>query len=125
MDLSHLRQELSEASRLYQAQLRIVMSHKGMMSGSVYLLRRKCGREGCRCRRGELHESWVHQYREDRVQRTRMVPKGKRSRWRSLVDEYRRFRLARREMARLSARMLELADLIGRARDTRDDIVKG
>ena len=125
MNLSRLRQELSEANRLYQAQLRVVMSHKGMMSGNVYLLRRKCGKEGCRCQRGELHGSWVHQFREDGVQRTRMVPKGMRSRWRSLVDEYRRFRLARREMARLSARMLELVDLIGRARDSRDDIVKG
>lgn len=125
MNLSRLRQELSEANRLYQAQLRVVMSHKGMMSGSVYLLRRKCGKEGCRCRRGELHESWVHQCRENGVQRTRMVPKGMRSRWRALTDEYRRFRLARREMTRLSARMLELADLIGRARDARDDIVKG
>lgn len=125
MDLSRLRQEFSEASRLYQKQLRVIMSHKGMMSGSVYLLRRKCGKGGCRCQRGELHESWVHQYREDGIQRTRMVPKGMRSRWRTLADEYRRFRLARREMARLSARMLELADLIGRARDVRDDIVKG
>lgn len=125
MNLSRLRQELSEANRLYQVQLRVVMSHKGMMSGSVYLLRRKCGKDGCRCGRGELHESWVHQYREDGVQRTRMVLKGMRSRWRALTDEYRRFRLARREMARLSARMLELVDLIGRARDARDDIVKG
>ena len=125
MDLSRLRQECSEAGRLYQKQLRVIMSHKGMMSGSVYLLRRKCGKEGCRCERGQLHESWVHQYREDGVQRTRMVPKGMRSRWHALVDEHRRFRLARREMARLSARMLELADLIGRARDARDDIVKG
>ena len=28
-----------------------------MVRGSIYTLRGKCGKENCRCRRGELHET--------------------------------------------------------------------
>jgi hypothetical protein len=29
-----------------------------MVVGSLYQMRRKCGKPGCKCARGELHTSW-------------------------------------------------------------------
>ena len=116
MSASQLRQQLSEAGRLFDLQLRTVMEHKELMRGGVYRLRRKCGKPGCRCTRGQLHESWVHLVREGGVQRTRVLPKGEVARWRALADQYRRFRLARRELKRQYDKILLLVDQLEGAR---------
>lgn len=110
MDTSQLRRQLAEASRLFDRQLRTIMEHDGLVRGGIYRLRRKCGKTGCRCTQGQLHETWVHMVREDGVQRIRVLPKGEVARWRALGDEYRRFRLARRELTRQYARILQLVD---------------
>ena len=81
MSQSQLWKHLLEAQRLLHRRIEIILSRRQMMSGSVYVLRRKCGKAGCRCARGELHETRVHQYREkDGSRKTRMVPKGMRMR---------------------------------------------
>ena len=111
MNASQLRQQISEAGKLFNLHLRTIMGHKELMRGSVYRLRRKCGKPGCRCTRGHLHESWVHLVREDGVQRMRTLPKGKIARWRALADHYRRFRSARRELKRQYEKILLLVDI--------------
>jgi len=42
-----------------------------LLRGSLVRFRRKCGGKNCRCQRGELHESWVLSYSEQR--RTRLI----------------------------------------------------
>ena len=42
-----------------------------MVRGSVYTMRRKCGKDYCRCMKGELHETPVLSYSEKG--RTRIV----------------------------------------------------
>jgi hypothetical protein len=34
-----------------------------ILKGSLYTMRRKCGKENCRCRKGELHETPALSYR--------------------------------------------------------------
>ena len=116
MDVSRLRQRLRAAGRQIGRQLGTLMEHEPFLRGGVYRLRRRCGKPGCRCARGELHESWVWLTREKGVQRLRVVPKGQTARWREMAESYRRFRRARRELARLYREVVRLANLLETAR---------
>ena len=116
MDVSRLRQRLREAGRQFDRQLRTLLEHDPLLRGGVYRLRRRCGKAGCRCARGELHESWVWLTREQGVQRLRVVPKDQTARWRELAAYYRRFRLARRELARQYREVHRLVKLLEGAR---------
>lgn len=40
--------------------------------GSVVKVRRRCGKAGCKCTQGELHETWALSY--SREGKTRMIP---------------------------------------------------
>ena len=116
MDVSQLRQQLRETGRQIARQLCTLMEHTPLLRGGVYRLRRRCGKAGCRCARGELHESWVLLAREGGVQRMRGVPKGQTARWRELAEHYRRFRRARRELGRLYREVLRLTGELERLR---------
>jgi hypothetical protein len=116
MDASQLRQCLREAGRQIDRQLRALMQRDLLVRGGVYRLRRKCGKPGCRCTHGHLHESWVFLAREEGVQRMRAVPKGETARWRELAERHRRCRQARRELARQCREALRLAGLLEAAR---------
>ena len=116
MDASRLRQRLREARRQIDRQLNTLMEHAPLLGGSVYRLRRRCGKAGCRCARGELHESWVFLSRQKGVQRMRAVPGGQVVRWREGAEQYRRFRRARRELTRLCREVLRLAGKLERLR---------
>jgi hypothetical protein len=116
MDVSRLRQRLREAGRQFDRQLRTLMEHDPLLHGGVYRLRRRCGKAGCRCARGELHESWVWLTREQGVQHLHVVPKDQTARWREMAESYRRFRRARRELARLYREVVRLANLLEAAR---------
>ena len=56
---SLLRQQLWRTYRSLGRTLRVLQADSPMVQGSLYLLRRKCGKPNCRCVRGQLHESWV------------------------------------------------------------------
>lgn len=43
-----------------------------IVRGSVVKVRRTCGKEGCRCTQGKLHETWALSYSYQG--RTRMIP---------------------------------------------------
>ena len=116
MNASQLRQRLREAGRQIEWQLAVLMERAPVVRGGVYRLRRKCGKPGCRCARGEVHASWVFLAREEGVQRMRAVPKGEAARWRERAQHYRRYRQARRELLRQCREALRLAELLEVAR---------
>ena len=116
MNLSRLRQQLRKVGRQIERQLSTFMEHKPMLRGSVYRLRRRCGKASCRCTHGELHESWVFLTREKGVQRLRVVPPGQAARWRERAEAYRRFRRAQRELGRLVCEALGLAGQVEQLR---------
>ena len=107
--ISGIEQQLRKVGQQIERQLGTLLEHKPLLRGSVYRLRRRCGKAGCRCTRGELHESWVYLVREKGVQRLRVVPKGQRARWREWAENYRRFRRAQRDLGRLVHEALRLA----------------
>ena len=110
------RQELWQVYRALARSLRTLQLDRPMVQGSLYLLRRKCGKPNCRCTRGELHASWVLTRSESGHNRLYSVPPDQRGRLRPLAREYRRWQLARARLAKQSATLLRLIDQLAEGR---------
>ena len=116
MDASQLRQQIQQCQREIGDQVRILKQRRPLVRGTVYNLRRKCGKAGCRCQDGHLHESWVLSVPEKGRKRMRAVPKGKRTQWQPMAERYRRFRRSRARLVKLFAEILGLVDELERER---------
>jgi len=116
MDASQLRKQLQQCQREFGDLLRVLKQRRPLIRGSCYNLRRKCGKDGCRCQDGHLHESWVLSVPENGRKRMRAIPKGKRTQWQSMTERYRRFRRARARLVKLSAEIIKLVDELERER---------
>jgi hypothetical protein len=110
MDRSRLRQRAHRARQQIDRQLDKLLERGPFIKGAVYALRRNCGKSGCRCQKGALHESLVLAVPEQGRKRIRLIPKGQEQRWRVLAGRYRRFRRSRAELVKLFARVLALVD---------------
>ena len=116
MDASQLRKQLQQCQREVTDLLRMLKQRRPLIRGNVYNLRRKCGKAGCRCQDGHLHESWVLSVPEKGRKRMRAVPKGKRTQWQPMTERYRRFRRARARLVKRFAEILALVDELERER---------
>lgn len=116
MDASQLRKQLQQCHREVGDLLRMLKQRRPLVRGNVYNLRRKCGKAGCRCQDGDLHQSWVLSVPEKGSKRMRAVPKGKRMQWQSMTERYRRFRRARARLVKLFAEVIKLVDKLERER---------
>src|SRR5512135_1332949 len=61
--LSSLRSQLLAVQHQLPQLLEECLGRGPLLPGSLYTLRRKCGKPNCHCNRGELHESTVLSYR--------------------------------------------------------------
>ena len=86
-----------------------------MTPGSLYLLRRKCGKPTCRCAQGHLHEAWVLTRSEAGKAKLLAVPTEQRARLRQLTQTYRRYQRARAKWVKLSVQLLAQIDLLAEA----------
>lgn len=116
MDASQLRKQIQQRQREVSELLRVLKERPALIRGSVYNLRRQCGKTGCRCREGHLHESWVLSVPEKGRKRMRAVPKGKRLNWQQMTDRYRRFRRARARLVKLFAEIIKRVNELERER---------
>jgi hypothetical protein len=116
MDSSQLRKHLEQCQREFGKLLGVLMQRRPLVRGNVYNLRRKCGKAGCRCQEGHLHESWVLSVPEKGRKRMRAIPRGKRTQWRAMTERYRRFRRARARLVKLSVEIVKLVDELERER---------
>ena len=116
MNSSQLRKQLQMSQREVSDLLRVLKQRPPLVRGSVYPLRRKCGKSRCRCQEGHLHESWVLSAPEKGKKRLRVVPKGKRLPWQQMTERYRRFRRARARLVKLFAEIIKLVDELERER---------
>jgi len=85
MDAAQLRKQIQQRQRELIDVLRGLKQRRPLIRGSVYNLRRKCGKAVCRCQEGHLHESWVLSVPEKGRKRLQTVPKGKRAQWRQMT----------------------------------------
>ncbi len=110
MDASQLRKQIQQRQREVTELLRLLKQRPPLIRGSVYNLCRKCGKAGCRCQEGHLHESWVFSVPEKGRKRMRAVPKGKRLKWQQMTERYRRFRRVRARLVKLFTEIIKLVD---------------
>lgn len=116
MDASQLRKQLQHCQREFGDLLRVLKQRRPLIRGNIYNLRRKCGKDGCRCQDGRLHESWVLSVPEKGSKRMQVIPKGKRVQWQEMTERYRRFRRARARLVKLFAEIIKLVDELERER---------
>ena len=114
--LSKLRQQLSRSfATLGQVFAELIRSTP-MVPGSLYRLRRKCGKPNCRCAHGELHETWVLTRSEQGKSRLYTVPAPDRASVREWASQYRRYQRARAQWVKRCAALLAQIDQLAEQR---------
>ena len=114
--LSSLRSQLRQAQQLLPALLEDCFAREPVLAGSLYTLRRKCGKPSCHCNRGALHASIVLSYRGQGRPRNISPPPEHLDNLRSMTDLYRRCRQARAQLVRWHKQLLQLVDELEAAR---------
>jgi len=115
-DLSALRSQVRDLQRQLAPLLESFLGREPLLPGSLYTLRRRCGKPTCRCARGELHASTVLGYRGEGRPRNITLPPEHLREVRRLTEDYRAVRKARAQVVRLSRQLLDLLDRIEAAR---------
>ena len=96
--LSSLRSQLLAVQHQLPQLLEECLRRGPLPPGSLYTLRRKCGKPNCHCNRGELHESTVLSYRGQGRPRNISPPPEQLESLRSMTLDYRRCRQARAKL---------------------------
>ncbi len=109
-NLSTLRQQLRELQQQLPSLLEAFLGREPLLPGSVYTLRRRCGKSTCHCAQGEPHASTVLSYRGQGRPQNITPPSEQIPAVQKLTDDYRQFRLARTQLLRLQRQVLDLID---------------
>jgi hypothetical protein len=113
---SRLRQSLLRLHDEAGGLLEVFLAAESLVRGSVYELRRRCGRPSCRCARGALHPVMVWSVSEQGRTRLRIVPDDELAQLRVLTQRSQHFRRARSRLVRVQREMLQLVDQLAAAR---------
>lgn len=108
--ISRIRQQLWRLYRAIAQTLRLLQTGAPMVQGSLYLMRRKCGKPTCRCARGQLHPVWVLTRSEAGKRRLYAVPATELGKLRPLAREYRKWHRARAMLVKQCNRLVRLVD---------------
>jgi hypothetical protein len=115
-DLARSRQRIWQLARSFLRLLRTLSRRDPITPGSLYLLRRKCGKPSCRCQRGHRHPAWVLTRSERGKIHLYRVPDDQRPALRPLTAEYRRYQRARARLVKLFAQLLVRIDQLAEQR---------
>ncbi len=89
---------------------------KALIKGSVYELKRKCGKPGCKCAKGQLHRRMVVSASEGGKTRLRVIARGFVVEVQNKVHRYQKLRRARARLVVVHKEMLQLMDEMERMR---------
>jgi hypothetical protein len=107
---SQLRQSLKRLPDEIRQLIDPCFSDKPVIKGSVYELKRKCGKPGCKCALGELHCRMVVSSSEKGKTRLRVIPHGFLVEIQIKVRRYQEFRRARARLVEVHREMLQVID---------------
>jgi hypothetical protein len=107
---SHLRQSLKRLSDEARKLIEPSFSDKPVVKGSVYELKRKCGKPGCKCAQGELHSRMVLSASEKGKTRLRVIPHGFLVEVKIKVRRYQELRRARSRLVEVHRKMIRVID---------------
>ena len=108
--LSSLRAQLTHLTQSIPQLAEIFLQREALLPGSVYTLRRQCGKPNCRCAEGHLHHTEILSYRGGpRPQNVTPQP-GQLEAFQKWTEAYRRFRQARAQLVKVHQQMMRLID---------------
>jgi len=107
---SRLRQSLRRLSDEARKLIDPSFSDKPVIKGSVYELKRKCGKPGCKCAQGELHSRMVLSASEKGKTRLRVIPHGFLVEVQIKVRRYQELRRARSRLVEVHRKMIRVMD---------------
>jgi len=107
---SRLRQSLVQLSNEIKKLTNPFLSEKPVIKGSVYELKRKCGKPGCKCAQGDLHSRMVVSSSEKGKTRLRVIPSGFLVEVQGKVRHYQKLRKARARLVEVHKQMLQIMD---------------
>lgn len=114
--LSRLRQSLVRLRDELGERLEIVLAREPVVKGTVYALRRRCGKPTCHCAAGAPHQTWVLTWSEGGRTRLRAVPAERLAALQQQTRAYQRLRRARARLGALHRELLRVIDQIERLR---------
>jgi len=109
---SRLRQALRQLAGELPQLVKPVLEDRPVIKGSVYEIKRRCGKPGCKCARGELHKSMVLSASEQGRTKLRAIPRGRLTAVRRKVAAYQRIRRVRARLVKTQQKMIEIIDQI-------------
>jgi hypothetical protein len=107
---SQLRQTLLHLSSEIQGVIKPLFSDRPVIKGTVYELKRRCGKAGCKCTRGELHARMVVSASEEGKTRLRVIPRGFLIEVQAKVRRYQELRRVRARLGEIYRKMLKVMD---------------
>jgi len=107
---SQLRQSLKRLPDEIRQLINPSFSGEPVIKGSVYELKRKCGKPGCKCVRGELHSRMVVSSSENGKTRLRVIPQGFLVEIEIKARRYQELRRARSRLVEVHREMLRVID---------------
>ena len=107
---SRLRQTLLHLAGEIKGLVEPLFSDRPVIQGTVYELKRRCGKPGCKCARGELHARMVVSASEGGKTRLQVIPHGFVVEVQAKVRRYQELRRARARLGEIYRKMLKVID---------------
>ena len=107
---SQLRQSLTGLSNQIRQIVGPFFSDKPVIKGSVYELKTKCGKPGCKCAKGQLHPRMVLSASEKGKTKLRAIPRGFLVEVKTKVRCYQELRGARARLVEMHKKLLKVMD---------------
>jgi hypothetical protein len=107
---SQLRHSLRRLSDELRQLINPSFSDKPVIKGSVYELKRKCGKPGCKCAQGQLHSRMVVSASEKGKTILRVIPHGFLVGVQAKVRRYQELRRARTRLVEVHRKMIQVID---------------
>jgi hypothetical protein len=110
--LSSLRAQLLRMRQQLPQLLEVFLGREPLLPGSLYTLRRKCGKPTCHCRHDALHESTVLSFRRQGKTQHLSPPPQHLPPLRTMTEQARRCRQARAALLRWQRQLLQFVDAL-------------
>jgi hypothetical protein len=107
---SRLRQTLLHLTDEIKGLVGPFFSDRPVIKGTVYELKRRCGKPGCKCARGELHGRMVLSASEGGKTRLQVIPQGYLVEVQGKVRRYQELRQVRARLGEIYRKMLQVMD---------------
>lgn len=117
---SRLRSSLQQAVEELRQLIEPFFDDSPVIAGSVYEIKRKCGKPNCKCARGELHRRMVLSTKIEGKTKLHSIPKGALVETRIKTERRRKLRRARARINVLHREILDTIDEMEAMR--RDDV---